>query len=51
MSTKPVPARPSGNKSASRQLPWRTDVEAARRAALKNHQPCVLILNVDSSAL
>lgn len=31
--------------------PWKDDLQATRDAALKAGKPCVLILNVDSSAL
>lgn len=33
------------------QVPWRTDVEKARQAAMLVGKPCVIILHVDSSAL
>jgi hypothetical protein len=37
--------------SLQRQLPWWTDAKAAREAALRSREPCVLILNAESSAL
>jgi hypothetical protein len=51
MSANPRPLPRFGKKPGQRQAPWRTDVVAARRAALRQGKPCVLILNVDSSAL
>jgi hypothetical protein len=38
-------------KTASPSPPWRTDVRAARREALREGRPCVLLLNIESSAL
>ena len=32
-------------------VPWWTEVQAARQAALLAAKPCVIILNADSSAL
>jgi hypothetical protein len=50
MSTATVmPSR--AKKAPSRQVPWFTDVEAARRTALMDGRPCALILNADSWAL
>lgn len=44
--TQRVSATPSLQRPA-----WWSDAEAARKAALSEARPCVLILNVDSSAL
>jgi hypothetical protein len=33
------------------EVPWWTDVKAARQTALRNSKPCVIILNADSGAL
>ncbi len=30
------------------QAPWRTDVQAAREAAVQKGRPCVILLYVDS---
>jgi len=37
--------------SVRSEVPWWTDVKAAREAALRAEKPCVLILNAESSAL
>jgi len=37
--------------SVRHQVPWWTDVKAAREAALCAAMPCVIILNAESSAL
>lgn len=33
------------------QPPWLTDVKKARESAIKEGKQCIIILNVDSSAL
>jgi hypothetical protein len=43
--------KPTRRIKGSHRPPWRTDVQAARQAALLAKKPCVLILNVDNSAL
>jgi len=48
-------SKPTGGSrrmpASQQQPPWSTEVQAARKTALKEAKPCVLILNGDSGAL
>jgi len=50
MKSRPDLKRADGHASM-RQPPWWVDAQVARRTALNDARPCVLILNADSSAL